>query len=212
LLRAAPRFARSQSLARDGALALLERLADEVDSREGEAARSKEIARLAGLVADNLGFDPERRSRCFVAARLHDLGKLRIPADVLTKPGSLTREEWAVIETHPEHGAALLHEIPGYEEIARIVHEHHERHNGLGYPSGKRGDEIALEARIIAVCAAWSAMRSDRPHRPALSVNRALAELQMGAGGQFDPEVVCAFFEVARREHLQLIELAQLAS
>jgi two-component system cell cycle response regulator len=207
-----PRLARAQSLEADGALALLERLADDVDAREGEAARSREIGRLAGLVADTLGFDHERRAQCVIAARLHDLGKLKIPVEVLTKPGSLTREEWTVIETHPERGAELLREIPGYDEIADIVLEHHERHNGLGYPAGKRGDEICLEARIIGVCAAWSAMRSDRPHRPAMSVERSLAELRIGAGGQFDPAVVDAFFEVARREHLRLIELAQPAS
>src|SRR5881409_2760481 len=190
---------------------LLERMADEVDAREGESARSREVARLAGLVAERLGLDPERRFQCVVAARLHDVGKLKIPVELLTKPGPLTRDEWAVIYTHPERGAMLLREIPGYEQVARAVAEHHERYGGFGYPSGKHGNEICIEARIVGVCAAWSAMRSDRPHRPARSLNKALAELRIGAGAQFDPEVVQAFVEVAHTEHGQLLELAVAA-
>ncbi len=190
---------------------LLERMADEVDALEGEAARSREVARLAGLVADRLDLDPERRLQSVVAARLHDLGKLKIPVELLTKPGPLTRDEWAIVYTHPERGAALLREIPGYEDVARAVAEHHERYGGFGYPSGKHGDQICAEARIISVCAAWSAMRSDRPHRPARSLSRALAELRIGAGAQFDPDVVQAFFEVADIEHGQLLELAAAA-
>lgn len=189
-------------------LMLLERMADEVDAREGNAARSRETARLAGLVADRFGLAPEERLRCVVAARLHDIGKLEIPVELLTKPGPLTRDEWAVIYTHPERGARMLREIPGYEQVARAVAEHHERHGGFGYPSGKHGDEICLEARIISVCAAWSAIRSDRHHRLARSMNKALAELRIGAGAQFDPDVVEAFFEVAHAEHGQLLELA----
>jgi HD-GYP domain-containing protein (c-di-GMP phosphodiesterase class II) len=127
-----------------------------------------------------------------LAARLHDVGKLGVPDTILQKPGPLDEAEWAVMRRHPEWGAEMVGSVPGLEELGMLVGHHHERWDGHGYPNGIEGESIPLASRVISVCDAFEAMISDRPYRASLTVGDALAELETGAGSQFDPAVVAA--------------------
>src|SRR4051812_13363146 len=128
-----------------------------------------------------------------LAALLHDLGKVAVPGEILSKAGPLTSRERRIVEGHPLVGAEILRRIPGLEPVATIVRYHHERWDGQGYPSGLSGHRIPLAGRILAVCDAFEAMTSDRPYRRSLGHRTAVAELEANAGTQFDPLVVEAF-------------------
>ncbi|MGC9974646.1 MAG: diguanylate cyclase [Gaiellaceae bacterium] len=160
-----------------------EEVADEVGQME----------RWATLVARALGLDENAQRRCALAARYHDIGKSALPESILDKRGPLSPVEWELVHEHSERGAALVELAPELVSIADIIREHHERFDGRGYPGGKANEEILPEARIVACCDAWMAMRSERPYAGAKSVSEARAELLAGRGTQFDPEVVMAF-------------------
>jgi two-component system cell cycle response regulator len=151
------------------------------------------MERWAALVAHALGLDEEAQRRCALAARYHDIGKSTLPETVLGKNGPLTIVEWDLVKEHPEMGATLVELAPDLADIGHIIREHHERYDGRGYPEGKQKDEISTEARIIACCDAWEAMRSNRSYAAARTASEARAELLAGRGTQFDPEVVMAF-------------------
>jgi HD-GYP domain-containing protein (c-di-GMP phosphodiesterase class II) len=124
-------------------------------------------------------------------ALLHDIGKLRVPNEIINKPGKLTEEEWAIIKLHPGHGQEMLDRVGG--ELSRagvIVRAHHERWDGGGYPDGLAGEEIPIEARIITICDSFSAMTTDRSYRKGMSDAEALDELRRCAGSQFDATLV----------------------
>jgi HD-GYP domain-containing protein (c-di-GMP phosphodiesterase class II) len=144
------------------------------------------------LVADALGLRPEERWRTVAAARFLDLGHVTIPDSIVTKPGRLTARQRALIHRHPAEGARLLRLAPGMADVAAIVADHHERLDGTGYPQGKVGGEIGIEARIVAACDAWAAMLADRAHRKALTPAQARTELERAAGGGLDSDVVDA--------------------
>jgi HD-GYP domain-containing protein (c-di-GMP phosphodiesterase class II) len=127
------------------------------------------------------------------AAVLADIGKAEIAQSILSKPGDLSAQEWDVMRKHPEFGAAVVMEVLGQPDAAKIVLGHHERYDGQGYPNGLRGDEIPMGARIYAVADAYLAMISDRPHRKKMSHEMALKEILRNSLTQFDPEVVRAF-------------------
>ncbi len=151
------------------------------------------IADLADALAAAVGVRSVDRTRLRIAAELHDVGMLAIPASTLGKRGPLERSEWAQVRLHPAIGELLL-EVEGLVEIAPWVRSHHERPDGRGYPDGLRGDEIPIEARILAIADAYQALISERPHRPALSREGARAELVRGASAlQFDPGLVAVF-------------------
>jgi two-component system, cell cycle response regulator len=152
-----------------------------------------QIERRATLVARALGLDENAQQRCALAARYHDIGKSALPESILAKRGPLSTVEWELVQEHPEKGAALVELAPELVSIGNIIREHHERFDGRGYPGGKTNDEISTEARIVACCDAWMAMRSERPYAGAKTVSEARAELLAGRGKQFDPEVVMAF-------------------
>ena len=153
------------------------------------------VATLAVDVARHMGLAPERLSDLRTAAKLHDIGKVAIPDEVLLKPGPLDDEERRLVQVHPLVGASLLRAW-GLGGPARFVEEHHEHVDGGGYPRGLAGEEIALESRIIHVVDAYMAMTLDRPYRTAMSVAGAIAELESHSGSQFDPTVVGALLEV----------------
>ena len=150
------------------------------------------VAAHATRIGRELGFGPAALASLRLAALLHDVGKLAVSDRILRKPGALDPEEWAQIRCHPSVGARML-EAEGFEEIAGWVRAHHERPDGAGYPHGLRGDEIPIQARILAVADAYDAMVTDRPYSPALSREEAHEELRRGSGTQFDSEVVSAF-------------------
>ncbi len=154
---------------------------------------SKELAKFVGL-------DEETQKRIYRAGLLHDIGKIFVPLDILTKNGKLTVEEYEEIKKHPVIGAELIEEGTGLTYIARIVRHHHERWDGRGYPDGLKGEEIPLESRIMSVCDAYDAMTSDRAYRKALEAEGALERLKQEAGKQFDPKLVKAFLEMIKAE------------
>jgi HD-GYP domain-containing protein (c-di-GMP phosphodiesterase class II) len=124
---------------------------------------------------------------------LHDVGMVSVPDSVLANPGALTDPEWALMKGHPEFGRSLLEPVPSLGDALQIVHAHHERWDGKGYPRGLAGDEIPLGARILALCDSFNAMTQDRPYRAASSIADARREIYRGSGGQFWPLAVDAF-------------------
>ena len=168
-------------------------LAESVDLRDADTARhSQTVGSYARAIAQALDLPPERVARVQIAGVLHDLGKLAIPDAVLHKPGALDDAEWQEIRRHPEIGARILAHA-GLTDVAEWVYAHHERIDGNGYPLGLAGEQIPLEARILAVADAFEAMIADRPYRAGVDASAAIAELLACAGSQFDPRVVEAF-------------------
>jgi HD-GYP domain-containing protein (c-di-GMP phosphodiesterase class II) len=166
-------------------------LAEMLDERDHYTAEhSLRIVDTACSVAEGLGATAASLAELRLAALLHDLGKIRVPDAILTKPGPLNAQEMGLIRRHPVWGSELLACLPGFEVVAGIVRFHHERWDGGGYPDGLTGTRIPLASRIIAVCDAHHAMMSERPYRRAMSAEQALTELRAGAGSQFDPDVV----------------------
>jgi HD-GYP domain-containing protein (c-di-GMP phosphodiesterase class II) len=152
---------------------------------------SRDVVELVVAVADGLGLDPRERQRAEFAALLHDVGKVKIPPEIINKPGALDDDEWELMRTHTILGETMLVQIGGLlGEVGHIVRSCHERWDGAGYPDGLAGEQIPLAARIVCACDAWSAMTTDRSYRKARSVEQALAELRAGAGTHFDPRVV----------------------
>jgi putative nucleotidyltransferase with HDIG domain len=200
-----------------GVLAGVRALLATLASRDGETAvHCTRVARVADLIADHLGtLSPARRHALRTACLLHDIGKLWVPLAILRKPGALDEEEWLHMRAHAADGSILTRSaLPGSSRVARIIHEHHERIDGRGYPRGLAGETILLESRIVAVADALDAMLCDRPYRRGLPLSVALAELLRSAGHgpdgehQFDRGVVEALVrrtaEVERlyRRHL----------
>ena len=173
-------------------------LGDVVEADDGYTGEHcKSVVALALEVADVLKLDAQRRRNLEFGALLHDVGKIAIPKEIINKPGKLDAAEWTVIKTHTVEGQKMLERVGGFmREVGLIVRSHHERWDGGGYPDGLVGDQIPLEARIIACCDTWNAMRTDRAYRKALSHEVALTELTANAGTQFDPAVVGALLEV----------------
>jgi putative nucleotidyltransferase with HDIG domain len=170
------------------------------------AGHQQRVARLARAIAQRMGLDEGVVERVRLAATIHDIGKHAVPVEILTRPGRLTRQEMDLIRTHPTTGWEILEQVGFEEPISRIVHEHHERLDGRGYPNGLTGDAICLEARILAVADTVEAMSAHRPHRPAFSLTQALAEIQAQAGRAFDPAVVAACVALCQAEGFSLEE------
>ena len=157
---------------------------------------STRVTELAEAVAQRLGWSEERIASLRVGGPLHDIGKLAVSDEVLCKEGRLDDDELAQIREHPKIGAKLLFRVTALREAIPYVLYHHERWDGTGYPSGKAGEEIPVEARVLAIADAFDAMTSDRPYRSALSREEALAEVERCAGTQFDPKIARVFLEV----------------
>ena len=153
---------------------------------------SVEVATVAVEIARALGVADDRLADLRTAARLHDIGKIAVPASILNKPGPLDADEFRIVQTHPVVGAELL-QAWGFTVPARFVLEHHEQIDGSGYPAGLKGEEISLEGRIIHVADAFLAMTLDRPYRKAMDRRDAINELIRHSGSQFDAGVVAAF-------------------
>jgi diguanylate cyclase (GGDEF)-like protein/PAS domain S-box-containing protein len=170
-------------------------------------------SRWAAAIAEQMGLSPELVRDIKIAGLLHDLGKVSISEHILNKPGKLTEEEFAKIKEHPALGAMMIiSAVEGLQRIVPIVHHHHERFDGKGYPDGLAGEDIPLEARIMSVVDVFDAMTHERSYRKALSREKAIAELKRGAGTQFDPAVVEAFLALAKRPGEKLPAAAQAAS
>ena len=173
----------------------------ELDDPYTGGEHSKGVVALALAVGRRLGLGAREQRDLEFGALLHDIGKLKTPAEILNKPGKLTREEWAIVRRHPEDGQRMLEQIGGVlAEVGLTVRAHHERWDGQGYPDGLVGEETPLNARIICACDAFSAMTTNRSYRKAMPIGHALAELRACAGSQFDPRVVEALLAVVGTE------------
>lgn len=154
------------------------------------AGHQQRVANLARAIAAAQGYSPERLEGTYFAGLIHDVGKIGIPAEILSKPCRLSEIEFGLIKTHPEQGFAVLHEIEFPWPIANIVYQHHERMDGSGYPRGLKGDELLPEARILGVADVVEAMAAHRPYRPALGIDAALEEIVAQRGILYDAGVV----------------------
>ncbi len=179
---------------RPSAISVLLNMLEQRDRRAAEHAFR--VAELASMLGIRLRLAPVEVARLRLAALLHDVGKLSLPDDVLEKPGPLTDEEWQRVRNHPEYAfqmiASSVHPV-----VAETVLKHCERIDGKGYPHGDSGEEIPVASRILLVADAYDAMLSPRPYRMPFTIGEAIANLQEGAGSQFDAAVVAALVETA---------------
>ena len=176
---------------------MLDALVTSVDNKDRYTRKhSEDVARYSVMIAREMNWSNEEIETVAVAALLHDVGKIGVPDAVLRKPGKLTDAEFATIQQHPIMGAALVSTATGLEKTLDAVRHHHERWDGGGYPSGLRGEQTPLMARLMAVADAFSAMTTDRPYRKGMPWEKALAILQAGAESQWDKQFVEAFTRV----------------
>jgi diguanylate cyclase (GGDEF)-like protein/putative nucleotidyltransferase with HDIG domain len=164
---------------------------------------SQEVSKIATILGREIGLSKEDLEILELAGKLHDIGKIGIPSNILRKPASLTEEEWKIIKEHPRLGVLILSQLPKMEQLFHSILYHHERYDGKGYPNGKKGEEIPLFARILAIADAYSAMTSDRPYRKALSKEEIINELKKNAGKQFDPKLVEKFIELIEKGKIE---------
>lgn len=164
---------------------------------QGHAGRVMEYAMMIGR---ELGLGYEKVEQLRFAGLLHDVGKTGVPEEILLKPSALTAEELAEVQRHAEIGATLVDQIDFLKSLTPIILHHHERFDGKGYPHGLKGEDIPLLARVLAVADAYDAMTYSRTYKPTVSPKQAAAELEAGAGTQFDPRVVAAMLEVLEKQ------------
>ncbi len=163
------------------------------------AGHHRRVAQLAGAIAQEMVLGEDRTKATAIAAAIHDIGKIIIPTEFLTKPGGISNPEYEIIKNHVQVGYDILKEIDFPWPLAEIVLHHHERMNGSGYPQGTKGEDIRLEARILGVADVVEAMSSHRPYRPALGMNKATEEISRNRGVLYDPDVVAACLSLLKK-------------
>jgi HD-GYP domain-containing protein (c-di-GMP phosphodiesterase class II) len=156
---------------------------------------AERVATVADAIGRRLGWDEDQLDGLRLGAALHDVGKMSINPALLAKPGALDDDERALIRAHPVEGMWLIAGVETLTPAMPYVLFHHERWDGLGYPTRRAGEEIPIEGRLLAVVDAFDAMTSVRPYRPALTLAEAVSEVQRGVGSQFDPEIAAALLE-----------------
>ncbi len=173
-----------------------------LESRESYAAghqsRSADIARA---IATAMGLDHDKIEGIRMAGSIHDIGKLSIPSPILNKPTPLTKNEVSIIKEHPQRGYEMLKDVESPWPLAEIVYQHHERMNGSGYPRNLKGDEILVEARILAVSDVLESMSSPRPYRKALGIEAALEEIEKNKGFLYDQDVADTCLKLFRERN-----------
>jgi putative two-component system response regulator len=167
------------------------------------AGHQRRVAELAVEIAGKMELSEDLVAGIRMAGVIHDLGKIALPAEILSKPSRLSDLEFSMIKTHPEVGYNILKEISFPWPVAETVYQHHERINGSGYPRGLTGDEIILEARIMAVADVVEAIASHRPYRPALGIGTAVKEISQNAGIFYDPDVVEVCLDIIGKREFQ---------
>ena len=185
-------------------LATVKALAAAVDARDPYTrSHSARVSALSRAVGEELRLSPDELRRVQVGALLHDIGKIGIPDAILNKPGPLTQDEWVLMRTHPAVGASILAAVEPLRDLVPIVRTHHERYDGNGYPERLSGDEIPIEAHIVAAADAFEVIVSRRAYKQAQTIDFACAELERCRGTQFHPRVVDAFLAVIERDRAQ---------
>jgi putative nucleotidyltransferase with HDIG domain/PAS domain S-box-containing protein len=170
------------------------------------AGHQKRVAQLACTIAREMGLPEDQIKALRISGQLHDIGKISVPAEILSRPGKINDNEFDLIKAHPEVGYNIVKEIHFPCAVAEAVIQHHERLDGSGYPKGLAGLEIALEARILGVADVVEAMASHRPYRPALGIDAALDEITKNKGILYDPQVVDACVRVFTEKGFKLNE------
>lgn len=171
-----------------------------VDARDPyTAGHSARVQRVALAIAEEVGIPRERLEAVRYGSLFHDIGKIAVPDAILAKPSGLTPNEYEVIKRHPADGADIVSKLGSLRDAVPLIRHHHERWDGHGYPDRLCGEAIPLEACIVGLADAWDAMTSNRPYRPALSIEEAIAEMRVASGTQFAPAIVDAFFAALRR-------------
>jgi HD-GYP domain-containing protein (c-di-GMP phosphodiesterase class II) len=160
------------------------------------------VAKIAYAIGKEMGWPEDRLQGLRVAAEVHDIGKISIPSEILTKPGKLNPAEWEMIKGHPEAGYTILKDIPFVWPVAEIVRQHHEKLDGSGYPQGLKADAILPEAKVLAVADIVEAMAAFRPYRAGIKLHLVLQEIQKQAGSQLDAEVVGVCVDLFRQRYL----------
>lgn len=187
-------------------------LAEAVDAKDSYTrGHSERVGVYASKIALQLGLRKEMIERVYIAGLLHDVGKIGVPDQIITKPDRLTEEEYKEIQKHPEIGAKILEPVEFLRHIVPCVRHHHEWYDGCqsGYPDRLRGDQIPLPSRVILVADTVEAMTSDRPYRKALTLDKVVSELNKYSGSQFDPTVVQAFLRLLDDEGDEFISRNQ---
>ena len=188
--------------------ATVQAMAVTVEARDPyTAGHQRRAADLARAIAEEMGLSGEQIEGLYMAAKIHDIGKIAIPAEILNKPNRLTTVEFGLIKTHSQSGYDILKDIEFPWPIARMILEHHERIDGSGYPNGSTGDHLLPESRILSVADVVEAMASYRPYRPALGVKEALLEIERHAGMLYDPAAADACLRLFRSRGFQFEEI-----
>jgi putative two-component system response regulator len=170
---------------------IIRAMAKAVESRDPyTAGHQQRVADIAAVIAARMHFPEERIMYLKMAGSIHDIGKISVPAEILSKPGRLSQAEMNIIREHPLTGYEILKEIEFPYPLAEIIYQHHERIDGSGYPNGLKDDQIHLDAKILAVSDVLEAMASHRPYRPAMGIGIAMEELKKNKGRFYDPDVV----------------------
>jgi putative nucleotidyltransferase with HDIG domain len=167
------------------------------------AGHQKRVTELASAIAEEIRLSPDKIEGLYIAGIIHDIGKINVPTEILSKPGRLSEIEFSLIKTHPQVGSDILKEMELPGGVSAIVLQHHERMDGSGYPYGLSGEAILLEARILAVTDVVEAMASHRPYRPALGLDKALEEITKNEGKLYDPEVVDASLKLFKEKRFK---------
>jgi putative nucleotidyltransferase with HDIG domain len=168
------------------------------------AGHQSRVADVARAIATDMGLSQEIIDGIRMAGTIHDIGKLSIPAEILTKPTKLTNIEYSLIKEHSQSGYEMLKNVESPWPLAEIAYQHHERMNGTGYPRNMKGDEILVEARILAVADVVEAMASHRPYRASLGIEAALEEIEKNKGVLYDDAVVNTCLKLFREKGYKL--------
>jgi len=160
------------------------------------AAHQKKVALLSSAIAKEMNLSEGQIESIYIAAMIHDIGKISVPTEILSKPAAINEAEYTLIKNHPEIAFETLKDIESPWQTTEIIMQHHERLDGSGYPLGLTGEEIILEAKILGVADVIEAMSSHRPYRPSLGIEKALEEIVKNKGKLYDPKVVDACVSV----------------
>jgi putative nucleotidyltransferase with HDIG domain len=172
----------------------LQAVSNMIDQRDPyTAGHERRVSLIAGAIGREMGWSEERCDRLEMVGLVHDIGKISVPAEILSKPGRLSALEMQLIRGHAQAGYDILKDVPFPFPVADIIRQHHERLDGSGYPLGLKGEQVLPEARVLAVADVIESIATHRPYRPARGLDVALDELERGRGTQYDPDAIDAF-------------------